>query len=858
MKRTLLAFLLASPFFFCSALKAQNEWPKEIPSSDGGKVTMYEPQPESFSGNKLKGRAAVSVRKSDNDEPVFGAIFFTAIMSTDKDNRMAELESLTVTNAKFSGLEDQQEVDRLVSLIQRDAPDWNLHLSIDDIVASIRQDNPAAAKDQFNNRAPNFVYTNRPTTLVVLDGAPRVENDKNLNADKVVNSPNLIFREGNQWNLYAGGIWYRSNYITSGWRSNNNLSSKVRTIDAQIKQQEKENNDGKAAAASPRVTEILVTTEPTELLQTDGEPAFKTVQGTSLLYVSNSPNEIFKDINSQKTYVLTAGRWYNAPTMKGPWTFVPSDRLPEDFAKIPEGSEKDGVLPNVAGTEAAEEARIDAEIPQTAKVDRRTATVHVEYDGRPEFHSIEGTSLQLAENANLTVMLDGSGRYFALDNGVWFVADDPEGPWIVANERPREVENIPPTSPAYNSKYVYVYDETPDYVYCGYTAGYLGSYIYGPTIVYGTGYHYRPWYRTVYYPRPITWGFGFLYNPWYGWSMNCGYNFGFLYVGFRFGPSYHYYGGGWFGPTRYRPPYRPPYWGGGYFGRSNAGYRPAYYGASRPDRPSAGGRPLYGARPGSGWVNTNNLYNNHRGVITRDIDRRVMTTPSAVNERRLAGSDNRMLRNYDRQPASRDIGAPQQGSGDRNRMNDNSRVYAPGNGNSGNRSDANPSNRYPDNRVANPDGDRYNRNPGSRYSTGDDRPEDNNRTRNENVLTDRDGNIYRRDQQNNGWQTRDNRNRDWRPMTNDNPGRSNELERQQRSRERAETRDYNFERSAPVINRPSPAGRPAIMSQPPMAPSRSAPAPSMNRGGGNFGGGNMGGGSHSVGGGGGGGRPSRR
>jgi len=785
-----LAFVLSAG----SAIMGQNTWPKDIPTSDGGKITIYEPQPESFTGNKLTGRAAVSVRKNDTDEPIFGAIFFTAILSTDKDSRMADLESLTVTNAKFSGLQDQAEVDNLAALIHKEAPNWNLSLSIDDLVASIKEANPSSSSTQFNNDAPKIVYATRPTTLVVLDGAPEIQNDKNLGADKVVNSPNLIFKEGKQWNLYAGGVWYKSSAVTSGWQPNNSLSAKVKAVNEQVKKQETENNDGKAITDTPQVTSILVATEPTELLQTNGEPDYKTLEGTSLLYVSNSPNEIFKDINSQKTYVLLSGRWYSASNINGPWAYVPSDKLPEDFAKIPEGSDKDGVLSNVAGTQAAEEARIDAEIPQTAKVDRKTATVNVQYDGAPEFHNIEGTSLQLAENSNLTVMIDGSGNYFALDNGVWFIANGPNGPWSVANDRPRDVENIPPSSPAYNSRYVYIYDQTPDYVYMGYTAGYLGNYIYGPTIVYGTGYHYRPWYRHYYYPRPVTWGFGFNYNPWYGWSMNWGYNFGFLYVGFNFGPNY-IWGGGWFGPPRYRPPYKPPYWSGAYYGRV-ARPRTAFGGRPAGGRPAAtGSRPYYGTRPARGWVNTNNIYNNQRGVVTRNIDRRAINRPSQIGARPAISNNNN-----NRPPANN--------YGNNNNRPNNNRL--PGNNNS----------RPPVNNGTAPG------NTGGRPA--------NLGNRENNVLTDREGNIYRRDQQNQGWQTRDNRTRNWTPVDNSNTQRVTDLNQQQRNRERAATRESNFGRDMPAINRPSTSGRPAIMSRPSPAPSRPSPAPS-NGGGGNRG-----------------------
>ena len=70
------------------------------------------------------------------------------------------------------------------------------------------------------------------------------------------------------------------------------------------------------------------------------------------------------------------------------WKYIPADQLPLDFSKIPPGSPKDNVLASVAVTDAAKDAVMDAEIPQTAKVDRNTATTQVTYDGQPKFTDI--------------------------------------------------------------------------------------------------------------------------------------------------------------------------------------------------------------------------------------------------------------------------------------------------------------------------------------------------------------------------------------------------------------------------------------------------------------------------------------
>ena len=595
---------------------AQSSWPKEIPFKNGGKVTIFQPQPEKLEGNKLTGRSAVSVKETSKSEPVFGAIFFVATLLTDKDSRTAELESISVTNAKFGGVDDQVKVKSLISLIEAEVPNWNMEMSLDDLVATIKRDR--SNSDAYNNEPPTIIYRTKPTSLVILDGEPKIQKDTELDADRVVNSPALIFKEGNQWNMYNGGIWYKSASVTTGWTPSQTMSAKVKSINEQIKKQEVENNEGKEITETPVVTDILVSTTPAELIQSDGAADYQSIAGTSLLYIANSSKNIFKDINSQSNYILIAGRWYKSASLNGPWSYVDADKLPADFAQIPEGSDKDEVLASVAGTDAADEAMVDAEIPQTAKVDRKTATINVEYDGAPKFAPIENSSLQLAENSNVTVMKEASGNYFALDNGVWFMGSSPNGPWNVANARPKDLEKIPASSAAYNTKYVYIYDATPDYVYMGYTAGYMGGYIYGPTIIYGTGFYYRPWWGIHYYPRPFTWGFGFSYNPWSGWSMNFGFNYGFMHFGF----GHSHYHGGWFGPPMYRPPYhhRPHYGGGG------------YYGPNRPGGNRPGGN-HYGNTTININNNHNNLYNNHKGVTTRNVDR------SRVNSKISNGRD---------------------------------------------------------------------------------------------------------------------------------------------------------------------------------------------------------------------------
>ncbi|MFK5856892.1 MAG: carbohydrate-binding family V/XII, partial [Bacteroidota bacterium] len=228
---------------------------------------------------------------------------------------------------------------------------------------------------------------------------------------------------------------------------------------------------------------------------------------------------------------------------------------------------------------------------QTATIDRKTASFKVTYDGNPKFEKIEGTEIANAVNTDKTVLLI-KNKYYGIEEAVWFMSDKATGPWEVCVVRPDEVDEIPPESEVYNVKYAYIYESTPEVVYVGYLPGYTSSYIYGGTVVYGTGYYYRPWYGHYYYPRPVTWGYGVHYNPYSGWGFSVGISFGWIGWGFH--------------------PYRRGMWGAaGYRGGYRHGYRRGYHhGYNRGY--SQGARAGYAA----GSRNSNrNVYNNRSNGV---------------------------------------------------------------------------------------------------------------------------------------------------------------------------------------------------------------------------------------------------
>ncbi len=768
--------LLSAPAVFA----ADVGWPREIRTSSGGTIVLYEPQVESLKGDQLKLRAAVSYTKKGASEPVFGAFWATGRLKTDRDAGTATLVSAKVDRVRFPEMTDEQE-KKFKALVEGEVPKRPIEMRLDNLKALLAAaDREKKTAEELRNEPPKILVEKELAVLVLIDGEPRLEKVENTSLQRVVNSPFVIlFDQGARTYFISNGdAWYRASAATGPYQVVAKPTAEVAKVAAQAKkaQAEAEKDEGVTdKPKSDRPPKLVVSTEPAELISFDGEPAYEPVPETNdLLFASNTESNVLKDISSQLTYTLLSGRWFAAKTVDGPWTFVASDKLPAAFAKIPAGSSAGDVRTFVAGTEEAEDAVLDAEIPQTTAVNRASAKVEVKYDGAPKFERIEGTSLQSAQNASVQVLLSKDARYYACDQGVWFVGDAPDGPWEVSTERPPDVDSIPPASPAYNTKYVYIYDSTPEVVYVGYTPGYMGSYVWGPTVVYGTGYHYRPWVGTYYYPRPPTWGLHVGYNPWTGWSYGFGFTAGFFsfssgwnrYHGGYWG-GYGRHHGGWFPPGGYRPPYwgpgyrpghvrppyqpggRPPGWGGG-------GHRPPGPGA-RP--PGPGGRPP-GMRPPSP---PNNLYNRRENVKRNAPDRRPPTAATRPAQGNRPGAKEAAGR-----PPTKDVTA---------------RPAPPSR-------DARPGKPAP-----------------SRETLGQPRPA---RGKSNDVFADREGNVVKRDQ--NGYQARDKGS--W-SKTDSSRG----LDRDIAARDRAQR--------SQSVQRPAPKSQP--QARPPSRPQgkpQSAPRPS--------------------------------
>jgi hypothetical protein len=538
-------------------------WPRPY-QVDGVEFSLYRPEIDSWNGDTLKARAVMAVKTGEARDASgkavahqeFGVLWLTARTETDKEAREVVLSNLTIDRASFPTAKDQEA--RYLALARKVAPTTSLVASLNQLEASLaltQAGGAAGASQPVDNSPPEILFAFEPTILVLIDGQPVLKPSGVTGVERVINTRAVLLKTQGAFYLSRDGQWATATALDGPWTAAAKPPAVVTQAAAKLAPAKPSAAPAEAQPKAPATlpgAKIAVRTHPAELIMVDGDPVFAAIPGGALKYVSNTPADVLIDA-SGGWYVLIAGRWFTAGSSKGPWRWVDPKTLPADFAKIPSDGPKGAVLASIPGTPEARESLVANAVPQTATVSRKEARFQPQYDGAPQFKPIEGTGLSYAVNSQAPVIGAGAAGYYALQNGVWFSAPAPTGPWVAATEVPAEIYRIPSSSPLHYVTYVSIYGTHGDEVYVGYTPGYYGTVVSDGVVVYGTGYPCSSWTGTYWYGCPTPYGYGaaFGYGVAMGWALSFGWGW--------YDPWYD----PWWGPWGYYPGYYPGYWGGG-------------------------------------------------------------------------------------------------------------------------------------------------------------------------------------------------------------------------------------------------------------------------------------------------------
>src|SRR5438552_261695 len=632
--------------------------------------------------------------------------------NTDIDNvaKVAVITNPQVTGTYFPSL-DQATKEKMEQLFKSFVPS-TVSISLHRLIASVpKQEAPAGV--QLNNEPPKIFVGYRPSILLSVDGEPSLSEVPNTNLKFVVNTQWPLFFDNTNSSYYlaVGQQWLTTNNLDGQWSPTKKLPQEMSKV-----AQDKQWSDlkkmipppAKSGGATPAV---FYSDKPSEVILFDGQPVYAQIPDTQLEYATNTNSVVFVFTPTQQFYYLTAGRWFSAMDLQGPWTYATPD-LPADFAKIPLNSPASAILASVPGTDEAKDAVLLAQVPTTITVKpaEAQAKVKVEYGGDPKFEPIKGTSMTYATNTQDKVIKVGDVYYLCLQ-GVWFMSANAQGPWTTAKSVPQEIYTIPPSSPVYNVTYVTQTTNSDGTVQFSYTAGYLGAFVLGAAtgaiIANGSGYWWPPYTYGGYYPYAATYGGAYWgtahYNSAtgaYGWSQTAYGPYGSATRGAAYNP---YTGTAARGATVSTPygsrsaaqaynPYTGTYaqtrqgssptaqWGSSYVSRGNQSATMGHYStangtvagaedsqggkvaaSSTKGGDSAGGKTargnMYGGHDGNGDKYTGNSWQKYDNGSWNYVNKPQPNCQGAQNSQEKAGSENSQQRassasSYDRSGAS--------------------------------------------------------------------------------------------------------------------------------------------------------------------------------------------------------------
>lgn len=489
-----------------------DSWPRSYQVGKS-EFTIYQPQVLEWTEYRhLKATAALSVKLEGSDTVAYGTTSIDADTVADFEENSVRLGKRAFSEFRFPELDATASAQAETLIRSVTTPERPMELPLDSVAAAVERADAGTGDTDVNLAPPPIFYSESPAILVIFIGEPRLEAVKS-------GDPSLMFAANTNWDvlldsasgsyyLLSGNQWLTTKDLAKGpWAAATAIPESFKGLPDDTNWSDVKSNLFVLAGASATPA-VFVSYQPAEIILSAGTPQFAPISGTGLMFLANTESEIFLHTPSKSYYFLTAGRWFSAPSLNGPWTAA-TDDLPEDFGEIPPQGSKGNVLVSVRGTPEADEAVVKASIPQTATVDRASTSVTVSYDGAPVFKDIPGTSgVKFATNTSFDVFLVES-RYFCCHQGIWFDASAATGPWKVCDKVPAPIYTIPPQSPKYNVTCVQVYDSTPETVQVGVTSGYSGAYVANGLVMFGLGYWLgHEMADNHYYPSPCWYGYG--------------------------------------------------------------------------------------------------------------------------------------------------------------------------------------------------------------------------------------------------------------------------------------------------------------------------------------------------------------
>src|SRR4029077_6106700 len=309
-----------------SGQSADAGWPREK-YSNGTRLIIYQPQVDDWKNfQDLSWRMAISLTPKGGKTAV-GVVEMKGNTDIDNVAKVAVITNPQVTGTYFPSL-DNATKEKMEELFKTFVPS-TFSISLHSLIASTpKKEAPAGA--QLSNDPPKIFVGYRPSILLSVNGEPVLSVVPNTNLQFVVNTQwPLFFNEGSStYYLAVGQQWLTSSRLDGPWSATKELPPEMSKV-PQDKQWSALKKFIPPTANTKDVTpDVLYSDNPAEIILFDGQPVYAQIPDTQLEYATNTNSVVFVYKPTQQFYYLTAGRWFSAPDLQGPWTYATPDLPP--------------------------------------------------------------------------------------------------------------------------------------------------------------------------------------------------------------------------------------------------------------------------------------------------------------------------------------------------------------------------------------------------------------------------------------------------------------------------------------------------------------------------------------------------
>ena len=181
-----LLFVMAPALALAQNETTDDPWPREMKTSKGI-LTVYQPQAEKFLNDTLRARSAVSLLQTGKTKPIFGVVWFTAKVETDRDQSMVMLRNLKFVNTRWPESTEAQQAE-FTAFMNGLLTRTDIPISLERFTASLATaELEQKSLEGLKHDPPKFIFKEEPSQLVLFDGEPRTMEIEKSDYEYVAN-----------------------------------------------------------------------------------------------------------------------------------------------------------------------------------------------------------------------------------------------------------------------------------------------------------------------------------------------------------------------------------------------------------------------------------------------------------------------------------------------------------------------------------------------------------------------------------------------------------------------------------------------------------------------------------------------